>query len=394
MRKTRLVRNMKRRFKLFIMAMVSAVLLTGCGAVDKLSGMLYPAVSEDELSGGIPKLDVSAYNRFLFDMDITAGYIHGGSREVRISGSVELYDAISHLYEVDISDTQSEDVVTAESWADFDTDIRYTDNGNGFMVDDIMNKHVVQNLADAINTRDTGRMLTADDSVCTLSWTFPTDGSYLFAYMTDDATDDADLQSMGRITAVFDPDTHKFRYFTFVISVSDNDQTVVVLDGVFYWDAKNVKGNALQIPNDVSGQAYKASTGISTNGGYDERVNPIAEDFMTAYGGEAEVMHYNKGASMFWTISDETGSATVNYAVADDSASLYDTSYSFLVSFYGEPVEETQSDAYFYDSSAGSLTYIALDNDRYAEIIITREPGASQAALRKSLVTYKARLGI
>lgn len=152
---------------------------------------------------------------------------------------------------------------------------------------------------------------------------------------------------------------------------------------------------ALKIPDDVSSSAYAAATGVISDGGYDRTVNPLAEAFIEVYGGSAEVTHDGDNAYLFWTLEQEDGiSATVTYSHESDPVTRFETDYTFFKSMYGEPAEETDDGAYFFDSEKGELTYMARGEDWYAEIIITGQPGVSQGELRKPLITYKSRLKI
>ena len=89
------------------------------------------------------------------------------------------------------------------------------------------------------------------------------------------------------MTAVFDPESHAFEHFTIVASAGNEEKDGVLLDAVFYWDTINSRTEGLKIPDEVSAGAYKAATGVNSVG-YNEEVNPVAEDFMKAYGGTAE----------------------------------------------------------------------------------------------------------
>ena len=157
---------------------------------------------------------------------------------------------------------------------------------------------------------------------------------------------------------------------------------------------KNSETEILEIPKEISSTTYKTETGVLTDGGYDDRVNPLAESFMKAYRGTTELTHYKDGASMFWTLAEDDRSATVNYIRTDSPETFYENDYSFLTSFFGEPVEKTDNDAYFYDASSGELTLITKGSDWYAELVITGTSDTTQGKLRKSLITYKSKLEI
>lgn len=387
------MRHLIKKFKFITTIFVACVMiLTGCSTSSLIGFMKNP--TKEELLESIPKMDISAYNRFMFTMDILAGNADGNGKKYALDGAVELYDDISHIYNLNVCFDDSEHKISAETWADFGTDRRYTDIGNGWYNDIIVNSNVINDLADAINIRDTEMDLDMTESACTLSWTFTTDDDYLFGDLMKHYTDDMNLDGYGRITAVFDPQTYKFLYFTFVISTGNSEKASAVLDAVFYWDVKNSKKDALQIPDDAACTAYETATGVSTNGGYDSVINPMAETFISVYGGTARVNHHEHGSTMFWTMKNESVSATVNYERTEDPKTIYDNHHDFMMSFYEESAEDTDNGAYFYDSESGELTYMAAGNDWYAEIIITAESGTSQGSLRKSLITYKARLGI
>ena len=123
-------------------------------------------------------------------------------------------------------------------------------------------------------------------------------------------------------------------------------------------------------------------------------VNPLAEELIEVYGGTADVTHYEDGSSLFWTLEKEGQSVTINYTHEEDPVTRFEDSYEFLVSFYGEPAEETEDGAYFYSSGTGELAYMARGEDWYAEIIITGPAESTQGQLRKPLITYKSKLGI
>lgn len=382
---------MRRRIISLLLLLSFTLSLTGCGAIEKVKALVDRTPLEEELLNNVPVMDENSFNRFLFDIKITAGTFNTDEEEFTMSGAVETYQRVSHLYnlKVDFQDTAYQ----AESWARFDTKERYVDLGDGWKTDDLKSEHPVTNLWSAINGRDTEMLLTNKDDICTLSWTFPANNGYLLETIMEQHTENADLDGYGRITAVFDPETHAFKHFTIVISAMNANQTGALLDAVFYWDEKNNKAKALEIPVDVSSAAYEASTGVGTDGGYDPKVNPMAEDFKKEYGGTAWLTHYEGGAHMFWTL-EGMPSATVNYVVGNDAETRYEESLEFLNAFYGAPVEETESGAYYYNASKGELTYIGHMDDSFAEIIITGNSEMTQGELRKPLIMYKSRLGI
>lgn len=362
-----------------------SMFFTGCGT-DVFVDMVKQETTKENLSSAVPEMDASSYNRFLFDINITAWNTEGSCEEFSQSGVLELYGGISHMYDLDIRFSSSGYETEAETWADFGSGIRYTDLGDGFMPDTVDNGHAIDDLVDAISH------VTGKDAP--QSCIFSTDSSHLFREFMEPYVTDLEFSGDGRITAVFDPVTGEFKYFTIVVSASNREQEGVLLDAVFYWDEKNSSTDILQIPEDVSKNAYKAATGVSTSGGYDMEVNPVAEDFINVYGGAAEVACYDDGAAMFWTKQDEGMSAVVNYATGKEPQSRFEDNYGFLSSRYGSPAEKTDNGAYFYDASSGELTYIAHADGYYAEIIITGSPGMTQGQLRKPLITYKSRLGV
>lgn len=388
------MKHITRHFKITLVLSVICIIifLTGC-SINNPTELFNKGPAKEELLQKIPKMDTTSFNRFLFNIDIVTGNVDGDSKEFNMSGAMETYKTISHLYNLDISFAKSDYEAKAESWTNFGTGEIYEDLGEGWITGTIRNEHAIDDLTNAINNRDTEIILTATDSVCTLSWTFLTDNNYLFGDMIDDYTANKNLNGYGRITAVFNPETYEFQYFTFVISASNEERVGALLDAIFYWEITNSPSDALVIPEDISRTAYETATGVSSDG-YDNIVNPIAEDFVKAYGGTAKVNHDSKGSYMFWTLDDEETSATVNYTKTENSETLYNESHSFLMSFYKEPVEETDNGAYFYDSVTGELTYMAKGDDWYAEIIITGKSDATQGELRKSLITYKSRLNI
>lgn len=388
------MKHITRHFKIILALSVICIiiLLTGC-STNNLTDLFNKGPTAEELLQKVPKMDASAFNRFLFNIDMVAGNTDGDGKEFNMSGALETYKTISHLYNLDISFAKSEYETKAESWTNFGTGEIYKNLGDGWITSVMQNEHAINDLVDVINNRNTEMLLTVTDSACTLSWTFPTDNDYLFGTIVGHYTTDKNLNGYGRITAVFNPETYEFQYFTVVISVNNEERAGGLLDAMFYWEIMNSPTDALIIPEDISRTAYKAATGVSSDG-YDEVVNPMAEDFIKVYGGTAEVNHDNKGSYMFWTLENEGTSATVNYTKTKNPDTFYEESRSFLMSFYGESAEETDNGAYFYDSSIGELIYMAKGDDWYAEIIITGKAESTQGELRKSLITYKSRLNI
>lgn len=387
---------MKKKITILSILLVLVFCFTGCGAVNIVETMMgkNTPTAEDLLSK-VPKIDLSNYNQFHLSMEITAGTQDGDSRKFTMSGSFETWDRISHAYNVKAQDTGTEYAKeSVEGWTDYHTLETYINQGDGWAMGQTEHPEALANLEIAINSRQGAKILEMDNSACTVSWEFLTDSASLFGTFLEQDAGSEPLSGNGRITAVFDPKTYEFQYFTVVISAGDGTLSVTLLDMVLYWDTKNSTQHALVIPDTIQADAYKASTGVSSNGGYDEMVNPLAEELIEVYGGTADVTHYEDGSSLFWTLEKEGQSVTVNYTHEEDPVTRFEDSYEFLVSFYGEPAEETEDGAYFYSSDTGELAYMARGEDWYAEIIITGPAESTQGQLRKPLITYKSKLGI
>lgn len=386
-----------RRFKYVlttvILTVYIALILTGC-SMDTVTNFINNKPTVEEMLERVPKMDQSKFNRFRFSMDIMAGNAKGDGKEFNMSGTLETYNTISHLYNLDVNFEKSGYKTKAESFTDFSKNEVCKNLGDGWITGHMRNENAIEDLVAAINNRDTEMILTIDDSVCALSWTFPTDNNYLFGDILDDYIIDDNLEGYGRITAIFDPETYQFQYFTFVISASNQERAGALLDAIFYWEVINSEDNSLEIPEDISKSAYQASTGVSSDGGYDDIVNPLAENFIKSYGGTAEVTHNINGAHMFWTLEEDDKSVTINYAKENDSANLFDESYNFFTSVCDSYAEDSDNGVYFYKSDTGELIYIAKGEYWYSEIIITGKPGITQGELMKSLITYKSKLNI
>lgn len=362
-------------------------------SLEPLRRLVAKAPTEEELLSSIPEMDSNAYNRFLFSVKIDVGNESGDGKDFKGTGAVELYQNISHMYNADFLFSVSGYQTKAESWSNFDTSEIYKDLGEGWVTSHVRTPDPIGMLRDVINNRDNDRILTMDSSTCTLSWKFDTDIDYLFSTIMSHYTDNLDLTGYGRATAVFDPSTYEFQYLTVIISANNSDQAGALLDSVFQWEAQNDTDKVLSIPETISSEVYQKETGITMTGGYDETVNPIAEDLIEAYSGTAETVKNSSEASLFWTVSDAGISSTVNYLKTGDPSQKYEESLTTLTSVYGEPVESEDSSACFYRAKTGELVYIAKTDDSYGEIIITGSE-SSQAELRKSLVTYRAKLGL
>ena len=381
--------------KLLIVFSIVCVLLTlyGCGAMDKVNTFISkdePSI-EDSLLSNIPVIHKDRYNRFVFKGQITATNVKEETERIFIDSALETYNNISHLFKTTITFPDS-DVISAESWADFSSGIRYNNiKESGFQTSNIKDQTALDMLIYAVNNRPDTPDFVINEEVCTVSWNFDTDVNMLFGDLVSHLTTNTELSGSGRIMAVFDPVTYEFRYFNVVVSANNEERTGALLDMTFQWDVINSTTEALIIPTDVTNSAYLAPTGVTTNGGYDPIINKMAEDFIDLYTGYADVSHYDDGACMFWTLDTDGISATVNYERSSDTALRYKESYAFFKTRYGQPAETTDIGSYFFDEDTGELIYIARKDDLYAEIIITGE-GKTQGELRKPLITYKSRL--
>ena len=65
------------------------LLMAGCGKND--------VSLKEELLANIPYMDTSACNRFSFTMNLTAGNADGDTEEFNMSGTVEMWNRISHM---------------------------------------------------------------------------------------------------------------------------------------------------------------------------------------------------------------------------------------------------------------------------------------------------------
>ena len=337
--------------------------LTGCGVIDTVKSLSGGTPMEEELMGNTPRFDADAFNRFHFTIDVTAGSMDGEAKEIEFSGVVETYKSISHLYNLDGNVPEE---TKAESWSSFSENVRYQKGADGWNMAEPKDTQAVNKLAEALNVRDADLILTKNDSVCTLSWSFPIDTRELFGPILESEAEN--LTGSGRVTAVFDPESHAFEHFTIVASAGNEEKDGVLLDAVFYWDTINSRTEGLKIP--------------------------VAEDFMKAYGGTAEVTHYEDGAMMFWTFTEDDTSAVVNYAVDKSASARFEESLTALSSVCGAPVEETENGRYFYNDKTKELTYMAVLDHAYAEIIVAGSDDMNQADLRMSLIDYKSRLGV
>ena len=348
--------------------------------------------NETELIKSVPEMDITAFNRFQFSMRVTAADADTGTKEFFMGGVLEINENVSHMKNTKIKMPDSKNVMTVNAWSDFSSKMRYMDTGDGWYQEDIRDQDTPGNLADIINGRDTKISAAHDENTSTLSWEFPVKECGLFDLIMSESGFQTDFDGSGRVSAVLDQRTHELLYFSFIISANNAENVTILLDSVFLWDAVN-EDEKIMIPDDISCDIYETDTGVATNGGYDDRVNPMAEDFIRNCGGTAEVTNTDATSSMFWTKADEAASVTINYIKTGQPLPVYDENYRFLSSFYGEPVQEDDSSSYFYDSPLGELHYLAFCDDWYVEITVA-ESGLSDGELRKSLIKYLARLEI
>lgn len=391
---------MKKHLKLILVLTVLILILIGTGlhfagvSFEFIGRFFKGTPTEEELLVTIPKINPSAYNRFLFSINIDVGNENGEGRDLKGSGAIELYKNISHMYNMKATFSDSEYKTKKESWTDFDNGKAYEDRGDGWAMTDVRTKESIDRLVDVINNRDNDRIITMNNSTCTISWKFETDVDYLFHALLSYHTEDLDLSGYGRATAVFDPKTYEFQYFTVVVSANNSEQAGALLDSVFTWEIKNDRNKSLTIPSDIITTAYAKETGVTMTGGYDPVINPMAEDFIKAYGGTAETVRDTSSSSMFWTVAENDISSTVNYWKTKNVEQIYEENINTLSSCYGNPIEKTKTNAYFYNQKEGELTYVVKGTDWYAEIIITGPSDISQGELRKSLITYKSKIEI
>lgn len=379
---------------LIVLALACMMFLTGC-SVNDLPFLQEKAPTAEELLAKVPKVDGSRYNRFMFDLTILAGNRDGDGKDFSMSTVLETWGDMAHMYNTHTYYAKSGQEIDTESWSDYSKNTCWQNLGEGWTTDKVRNELAMDYLIKAMNDRSEGIVYMMNESKCTVSWTFPTDVEYLFGGLVSNYAANGELKGYGRTTAVFDPVNYEFQYFTVVVSLNNEELPGALLDMVLHWDVKNDREKALAVPESISNEAYLAATGVSTDGGYDETVNPLAEKLVEIYKGTADVKHDEKGSYLFWTLKQEDGlSAAVTYAKEEDPVTRFEEGYNFLVSLYGEPEEETEDGAYFYNKEAGELIYMARGADWYAEIVITGTPENSQGELRKPLITYKSRIGI
>lgn len=381
--------------KLAVLVSVICILFIACGCgisnnINVFANQDDPQIKETLLSN-FPVMDKNQYNRFLFKGQITAANAEELTASVSIDGAVEMYKDISHLFGMTVMPSDS-DSINVESWADFSSGIRYdSTNKSDFDRTGITDRTAIDMLVYVINNRPESPDLIISDEACTMSWVFDTDVNALFGGLVSKVAANTTLSGNGRLTAVFDPSTYELQYFNVVVSANNEDRTGALLDMVFHWDIKNSETEALAIPAGISNGAYLASTGVETNGGYDPVINKMAEDFIASYNGYASVSNYDNGSCMFWTLSTGDISATVNYERSGQADLRYEKSREFFETQYGQPVETTGNGAYFFNEETDELTYLAVKDDLYAEIIITGD-GKTQGELRRPLITYKSKL--
>lgn len=386
---------MKNKFITFISIILLVFGLCGCGTMDKINNIVNVENSSlcETLMSNIPMMNKETYNRFILKGQATAANANEESRQVFFNGVLETYNNISHIFKFTVTFPES-NVIQAESWSDFSSGKRYVNiKEAGFTSENIADNETLNKLVSIINNRPENPDIVINDDVCTISWNFETNTDKLFSDLVSHVSNNTQISGNGRLMAVFDPVSHDFRYFNIVISANNEERVGALLDMTLQWNTINSETEALIIPLDVSNSAYLASTGITTNGGYNNKINPMAEDFIELYGGKADVSHYEGGSCMFWTLENDNISASVNYENGTKALSRYEDNYKFLKNKYGSPNEETENGAYFYDENIGELTYMAINEDSYVEIIITGK-NKSQGELRKPLITYKSRIDI
>lgn len=390
----------KRHFKLILVLFVLITGLTCTGlyfagfSFDFIKDFITKAPTEEELLAKIPAMDTDKYNKFLFSINIDTGNAEGGGEDIKGTGAVEIYKNVSHMYDLDVKFSSKDYKPKTESWSDFNIGKAYEDRGDGWMMTDTKTKESITEFANVLNNRNGKRIFDRSKSSCTISWEFDTDINYLFGSLMSHYTDDMDLSGSGRLSAVFNPKTYEFEYFTVIVSASNSKQAGALLDSIFYWDAANDSKKSLAIPESISSEAYTKETGVKITGGYDDTVNPMAESLIKSYGGAAETVNTDSMASLFWTVKENDMSATINYVKTEDAGKRYGESFNTLSSAYGEPVENTDNGAYFYNASVGELTYATVSGNAYTEITITGPQNVSQGELRKLLITYKSKIEV
>lgn len=384
----------KRHWKLLLILFIAVVALTGTGLyfTGRSPDWFHAQPDEETLLRNIPEIDTSKYNRLQFSINIDTGNAEGDSKTIKGTGIVEVHKAISHMYNLNVEFSETGYTPKKESWTDFATGKTYEDRDGGWSSDTPGTTRAVDNLVDVINSRNKECTVAENSSGYTLSWQFDTDIDYLFGTLMSHYTEDLNLTGNGRLTAVFDKDSCEFQYFTVVISASNSERAGSLLDAVFHWEVQNEENKILSIPEAIVAETYAKETGVFMTGGYDEKVNQMAETFIKAYGGTAETVKDNAVTSMFWTTSEGDQSATVNYMTTRDSASVYEQNVKDLTSVYGEPAEITDEGLYFYRTGTGELVYATKGDSWYAEITITGPSNMTQGELRKLLITYKSKI--
>lgn len=384
----------KRHWKLILILFIAVMVLTGTGLyfTGWVPDWFHARPDEETLLRNMPEIDTSKYNRLQFSINIDTGNTEGDSKTIKGTGIVEVHKAISHMYNLNVKFSETGYTPKKESWTDFSVGKTYENRDGSWSSDTPGTTRAIDNLVDVINSRNKKCMIAENGSGHTLSWQFDTDIDYLFGTLMSHYTEDLNLTGNGRLTAVFDKDSCEFQYFTVVISASNSEQAGSLLDAVFHWEVKNDENKILSIPEAIVAETYAKETGVFMTGGYDEKVNQMAETFIKAYGGTAETVKDNAGASMFWTASDGNRSVTVNYMTVADPAPVYEQHTKDLTQAYGKPAETTDDGLYFYRAGTGELVYIAKGDSWYAEITITGPSDMTQGELRKLLITYKSKI--
>lgn len=384
----------KSHWKLFLILFIAVVALTGTGLyfTGWFPDWFHARPDEEILLRNMPEIDTSKYNRLQFSINIDTGNTEGDSKTIKGTGIVEVHKAISHMYNLNVEFSETGYTPKKESWTDFSVGKTYENRNGGWSSDTPGTTRAIDNLVDIINSRNKKCTIAENGSGYTLSWQFDTDIDYLFGTLMSHYTEDLNLTGNGRLTAVFDKDSCEFQYFTVVISASNSEQAGSLLDAVFHWEVQNEENKVLSIPETIVTETYAKETGVFMTGGYDEKVNRMAETFIKAYGGTAETVKDDAGASMFWTASDNNRSATVNYMTVADPALVYEQHTKDLTQTYGKPAETTDEGLYFYRAGTSELVCATKGDSWYAEITITGPSDITQGELRKLLITYKSKI--
>ena len=63
--------------------------------------------TKDELLANVPTIDLSSCNKFKFTMSVTAHNAEGDSGEFQMTGALDIWKTISHMYDLDMDATYS-----------------------------------------------------------------------------------------------------------------------------------------------------------------------------------------------------------------------------------------------------------------------------------------------